>query len=178
MKFRARITPELLDRFSRNKRHNDRLSSRYLCNVFEELVPCDAFRDSIILKGIQSSEVGNRYLDRAETNLEDSKEHSRRIELELHEACDEIDQLKWKLENAETEAKLQVARATERARADHRKELDSRDELIALLKEKLSRLGKQKAKDTDVPPQASSSGSGCLPDPLPKKATDSVMSNG
>ena len=61
MKFRSRITPELLDRFSRNKRHNDRLSSRYLRNVFEELGPCDAFRDSIIFEGHTNSEVGNRY---------------------------------------------------------------------------------------------------------------------
>ena len=117
-------------------------------------------------------------LVRAESDLEGSKDEIRRIELELDNARDEVDRLEWKLENAERDTELQVARAKEHAQAYHRKELDARDELIALLKEKLSQLSEHKAKDAEAPPQSSSKGSGCTPDTLSKKDADSVSSSG
>ena len=40
-------------------------------------------------------------LKRAESDLAGSEEHVRRLELELDDACDEVDYLEWKLENTE-----------------------------------------------------------------------------
>ena len=51
----------------------------------------------------------------------------------------------------------------ERAQVDHRKELEARDEIIALLKEKLSRQSEPKSMGTEEPPPSSSKGSGCTP---------------
>ena len=76
-------------------------------------------------------------LERTESDLKGSKDEIHQIEIELDDARDEVDQLEWKLENAEKDAELQITRAKECAQADHKKELEARDELIALLKEKL-----------------------------------------
>ena len=105
-------------------------------------------------------------LKRAESDLAGSEEHVRQLEFELDDARDEVDRLEWKLESAERDAELQAARVREQAQRDHRKELEARDELIALLKEKLSRRQNEpKAMDTEAPPPSSSTGSGCTPDP-------------
>ena len=63
MKFDARETSKLLDRLSRNKRHNDRLSSCFQSKVLEEQVPQSSIRDSDILKTPLILEVGNRYIN-------------------------------------------------------------------------------------------------------------------
>ena len=118
-------------------------------------------------------------LKRAESDLAGSEEHVRQLELELDDARDEVDRLEWKLESAERDAELQAARVREQAQRDHRKELEARDELIALLKEKLSRRQNEpKAMDTEAPPPSSSTGSGCTPDPQHKKETVPVANSG
>ena len=117
-------------------------------------------------------------LKRAESDLAGSEEHVRQLELELGDARDEVDRLEWKLESAERDAELQAARVREQAQRDHRKELEARDELIALLKEKLSRQNEPKAMDTEAPPPSSSTGSGCTPDPQHKKETVPVANSG
>ena len=80
----------------------------------------------------------------------------RRLELDLDDANDRIDQLEWRLEQREHDSELRVAKAQDRAQEDHRKELAARDELITLLKEKL-----QRPLSAEVRP--SDSGSGCSP---------------
>ena len=117
-------------------------------------------------------------LKRAESDLAGSVEHVRQLEFELDDARDEVDRLEWKLENAERDAELQAARVREQAQRDHRKELEARDELIALLKEKLSRQNEPKAVDTEAPPPSSSKGSGCTPDPQHKQETGPVANSG
>ena len=80
----------------------------------------------------------------------------------MEDARDEVDRLKWKLESAQTEVELQVARAREQTQVDHRKELESRDELIALLREKVQQLkGSKEVVEL-------SSGSGCAPNTAEK----------
>lgn len=69
----------------------------------------------------------------------------------------------WKVKKAERDAELQITRAKEHAQAYRKIELEARDELMALLKEKCSRLSEQKAKDTEAPPQSSSKGTGVPP---------------
>lgn len=71
-------------------------------------------------------------LKEVETDLVTSKDHVSWLELELDDANNRIDQLKWKLEQHEYEIELHVAKAKDRAQEDHRKELDARDELITL----------------------------------------------
>ena len=92
-----------------------------------------------------------------ETDLVTEKDRGRQLERQLEDVRDEVDRLEWKLESAQTEVELQVARAREQALVDHRKELEARDELITLLKEKLQqqRGPKQVVELT--------SGSGCAP---------------
>ena len=102
----------------------------------------------------------------------------RQLELELDDARHEVDRLEWKLENAARDAELQAARVKERAQADHKRELEARDELIALLKEKLSRLSEHKAMDTEVPPRSSTKRSGCPPDSGHTKYPEPVPSRG
>ena len=51
---------------------------------------------------------------------------------ELDEACDEIDRLEWQLEIAWKDLELSMAQAREAARLDHKKELETRVELIVL----------------------------------------------
>lgn len=91
----------------------------------------------------------SRTLERAESDLEDTKEH---MEIQLDDARNKVNRLEWKFELAEREAELLVTLAKERAQADHKKELVARNELLAFLKEKLSRQGDQKATETEVPP--------------------------
>ena len=69
------------------------------------------------------------------------KDHA--TQLELDDANDRIDQLEWKLESREREMELQLSRVKERTQADHCKKLDAHNELIALLKEKLSQKGRE-----------------------------------
>ena len=117
-------------------------------------------------------------LKRVESDLTGSEEHVGQLELELDNARNEVDCLEWKLENAKIDAELQAARVKERAQTDHKRKLEARDELIALLKEKLSWQSKPKSMDTEAPPQFSSKGSGCTPDSQPKKETEPVSSSG
>ena len=119
-----------------------------------------------------------RRLKKAESDLAGSEENARQLELELDDARDEVDRLEWKLDKAERDAELQAARVRECAQVDHRKELEARDELIALLKEKLSRQSEPKSMDTEKLPPSSSKGSGCTPSPQTQKETGPVSSSG
>ena len=83
------------------------------------------------------------------------KDHANQLELDLDDANDKIDQLKWRLEQCEHEIELQVARA---AQDNHRKELEACDELITLLKEKLQGVSKLSSAEA----RSSISGSGCI----------------
>ena len=93
-------------------------------------------------------------LEKAEFDLKGSKENVHQLEIELDDARDEVDHLEWKLESAKRDAELQAARVKERAQADHKKELEARDEIITLLKEKLSRLSGHKAGEAEAPPRS------------------------
>ena len=97
-------------------------------------------------------------IEGVEEQLAGEREHASQLEQLLEEARDEVDKLEWKLEMGQKDAELKVARAREQAQADHRKEMETRDELIALLKEKLEHASGQKEA---VKP---SSGSGCAKD--------------
>ena len=90
----------------------------------------------------------------AETDLATSKDHANQLKLELDDANDRIDQLEWRLEQREYKIELRVAKAKDRAQEDHRKELEARDELITLLKEKLQRLSPAEVRPSVL-------GSGC-----------------
>ena len=83
-------------------------------------------------------------IEGVEEQLAGEKEHASQLEQLLEEARDEVDKLEWKLEMGQKDAELKVARAREQAQADHRKEMETRDELIALLKEKLEHASGQK----------------------------------
>ena len=134
------------------------------------------------LEGAQGhvvSEVkGKKNLEKADFDLEGLMENMCQLEIEFNDACDELDRMEWKLESAERDAELQAARVKEHAWADHKKELDARDELITLLKEELNRLSGHKAGDAEAPPRSSSKGSGCPPDSQPEKITVPVSSSG
>ena len=119
-----------------------------------------------------------RRLKKAESDLAGSEENMCQLELELDDVREEVDRLEWKLEKAERDAELQAARVRERAQLDHKKELEARDELIALLKEKLSRRSEPKSMDTEAPPPSSSKGSGCTPSLQPQKETGPVSGSG
>ena len=92
-----------------------------------------------------------------ETDLVTEKDSGCQLEQQLEDVRDEVDRLQWRLESAQTEAELQFARTREQALVDHRKELEARDELIALLKEKMQQKGGPK----EV--MESALGSGCAP---------------
>lgn len=82
------------------------------------------------------------------------------LELEHDDAHNEVDSLDWKLDNAERDAELEAARIKKRAQADYKKKLEGRYQHIALVKEKLRRLGKHKAREMETPhsPQAEEAG--------------------
>ena len=82
--------------------------------------------------------------EEAESTLENEKSHVQLLEAELEKARDEIDHLEWQLEVAERDLEPSTARAREGTHIDH-KELETRDELIALLKEKVQLLTKWQA---------------------------------
>ena len=106
-----------------------------------------------------------------ETEFATTKEHATQLDLDLDNANNRINQLEWKLECCEREMELQAARAKNCAQAGHHKKLEARDELIALLKEKLS----QKVDDvpnTNTRSGGTISGNGCTPaDKGPKMCT-------
>ena len=98
--------------------------------------------------------------EEAESTLENEKSHVRLLEAELEKARDEIDRLEWQREVAERDLELSVARAREGTRVDHKKELETREELIALLKEKVQLLTKGQALAKPAPAEpVSGSGS-------------------
>ena len=73
-------------------------------------------------------------LKKAKSDLAGSKKHVHHLEIELDDARDEADCLEWNLEDAKRDAEIQAARVNEHAQEDHQKELEIRDEPIALLK--------------------------------------------
>ena len=101
-------------------------------------------------------------LEGVETDLVTEKDRVRQLEQQVEDARDEVDRLQWKLESFQTEVELQVARAREQAQVDHLKELETRDELVTLLKEKVQQLKRSK-EVVEL-----SSGSGCAPNTAEK----------
>ena len=93
-------------------------------------------------------------LEGVQNDLVTEKDRVHQFEQQVEDARDEVDRLQWKLESAQTEVELQVARVREQALVDHRKELEARDELIALLKEEVQLQGSKEIVEL-------SSGSGC-----------------
>ena len=81
---------------------------------------------------------------------------------ELEEARDEIDRKEWQLQEARKEAELAVARAWNEAREAHKRELEAREDLISLLKEKISALevGRKADLTANLGERSSSLGSG------------------
>ena len=68
-------------------------------------------------------------LEGGETDLVTARHRVRQLEHQLEDASDEVDQLEWKLDMSQRDMELQVGRAKKQAQADHRKELEARDEL-------------------------------------------------
>ncbi len=63
-----------------------------------------------------------------------------RFKNELDESRDQVDRLEWELESARRDSEPLVTRAKAEVRADHKKELEARDELITLFQEKIKML--------------------------------------
>lgn len=73
------------------------------------------------------------------------------LEEELEKVHDEIERMEWQLEVARKDTELCVARAREGGRVDHKKELETQDELVALLKEKAQQLTKVQTSSKPAP---------------------------
>ncbi len=78
--------------------------------------------------------------DSLRDQLAAEQEHVLVLQSDLEGAHDEADRSEWELERAQRDLELAIARAKDCIRAEHAKELDTRDELISLLKEKVRRL--------------------------------------
>ncbi len=80
----------------------------------------------------------------AEKEAEDARERSSEATTQAEEARDETDRALWELEELRQEIDIKVIKAKEAAHEEvhesHARELAVRDEMIALLKEKLLRL--------------------------------------
>ncbi len=75
--------------------------------------------------------------DSLRDQLTAEREHVLALQSDLEGAHDEADRSEWELER---DLELAIARAKDCIRTEHAKELDTRDELISLLKEKVKRL--------------------------------------